>query len=77
MKDLHPDGMRRLIEAIVKSAITDWKSAMRILKDHPEAINAEARRIDCEKFFLSTYFYDLTGMSGRRVLDHLKKEIEQ
>ena len=77
MKDLNREGAERLVEAIAKTAIRDWKNAMRILAEYPEAIKANQHKIECEKFFLSDYFYGLTGMDGRRLLSMLQKEIEQ
>lgn len=77
MKDLNREGAERLVEAIVRTAIRDWKNAMSILADHPEAIGANKHKIECEKFFLSDYFYGLTGVDGRRLLSMLQKEIEQ
>ena len=77
MKELNPDGTERLIEAMVALAIRDWKNAMRVLAEHPEAIRANQHKIECEKFFQSDYFYGLTGVDGRRVLSMLQKEIEQ
>lgn len=74
LTDLHPRGAQNLIEAIVVSAVKDWRSAMRVLRKRPDSLSAERNKGECERFFRSEYFYSLTGLDGRQVLDQLYKE---
>ena len=73
-KDLNKEGVDRLVEAMVKLAVNDWKSAMRILKRFPDAVSADSKRAQCERFFLSDYFYLLTGLNGKHLIDKLEEE---
>lgn len=72
-KELNEEGAERLVDAIVRTAVRDWQSAKRILAKYPESYIADARRTECEKFFLSDYFYFLTGLNGKLVLDKLEE----
>lgn len=74
--DLNRDGAYALAEAIVKTAIKDWKKAMRVLKRNPNSYQADVRRINCETFFLSDYFYLLTGVDGNLLLNQLEEEFD-
>lgn len=62
-RDLHPDGMVRLVAAIVAAARSD------VLRYSPET----QVRQDAERFFLSDYFTGLTDMDGKAVLDQLRR----
>lgn len=74
--DLNKDGAYALAEAIVKTAIRDWQSAMRILRKHPNSYAADGLRIKCETFFMSEYFYMLTGVDGNLLLDQLEEDFD-
>lgn len=74
--DIDREGAYALVEAVVKSAIRDWKSAMRVLQKQPNSYQAEVRRVNCETFFMSDYFYMLTGTDGNLLLDRLEEEFD-
>ena len=76
LKDLDPQGAEDLIVAIVKQAVTDWKSAKKVLAKHPDSIMASNSQIDCERFFLSPYFCALTGTDGKHILSKLEEDYE-
>ena len=71
-----------LAVAIVDQAKSDYIRSVKWLKNHPhvrtrkeEARRAECYRLinDCERFFLSQWFYELTGCDGKQMLQMLKK----
>lgn len=73
-KDLHPEGIQYLTEAIVARAADDWRSAVAAQK-RGNALNEYRRsRKEVEQFFLSDWFYTLTGLDGQYVLKKLKQE---
>lgn len=71
-----------LAVAIVNQAKSDYIRSVKWLKNHPHARNrkevdrrAECHRLimDCERFFPSQWFYELTGCDGKQMLQMLKK----
>lgn len=73
-KDVDPDALKELVVAIVECAITDWKDATRILRNHPDSPGAIRYKLDSERFFLSDHFVTLTGVDGKLLLRRLRKE---
>lgn len=72
--DICEQGMQNLTEAIVKRAADDWQEAVKAQK-RGNTVQCHSRtRAECERFFLSDWFYELTGLNGRVVLKMLKKE---
>ena len=55
----------------------DWQKAKRRLRKCPMSKKAEWVVIDCERFFLSEYFYGLTGVSGEEFLKKLEAQEEK
>lgn len=56
---------------IVKQAVGDWKKARRRLMKNPNDIRQKFMLRDCERFFVSSYFENITGMNGRQFLRRL------
>ena len=63
-----------LANAIVLQAVKDWRSAVRTLKKRPRYDPAKQMRDECERFFLSDWFEELTSVDGRVILRKLKQE---
>lgn len=70
---LDDTGVQNLVCGIVKLDVDDWRRARRRLKKRPNSLEAEGMVKDCERFFRSEYFENLTGMDGREFLEQLKK----
>jgi hypothetical protein len=68
-------GAEALMHGIVRQACNDWKKAKRKLKQEPDDEIADARKRECERFFRSHYFHDLTGLPGREFLEKLRRTI--
>lgn len=71
-----------LAVAIVNQAKSDYIRSVRWLRNHPNARTrkevdrrAECYRLinDCERFFMSQWFYELTRCDGKQMLQILKK----
>lgn len=69
-------GAEALMHAIVRIACSDWKKAVRRLMKKPDDEIADVKRRECERFFRSNYFYDLTGIPGKEFLEKLRRTIQ-
>ena len=72
--DLCAEGVQNLTEAIVKKAADDWREAVAARIRGNVVLEHSRMQTDCERFFLSDWFFELTGLNGRVVLQKLKKE---
>jgi len=63
-----------LTNAIVLQAVKDWRSAVRKLKKRPRYDPAKQMKDECERFFLSGWFEELTSVDGSVILRKLKQE---
>lgn len=71
LKELHPKGIENLVIAVVDRAANDYKIAMMrksVAEDHVSVCQQEV-----ERFLLSDWFYLLTGMDGKWVLQKLRR----
>ena len=64
------DGYTKLAHAVVIQAVKDWREAVK----HPRSEKAKAMKADCEEFFLSGWFVELSGLDGKALLEKLRKE---
>lgn len=77
MQRIDDQGLMNLVGGIVRKAVDDWQKAKRRLRKCPTAKKAEWVVIDCERFFLSEYFYGLTGVNGADFLKQLEEQEER
>lgn len=63
-----------LANAIVLQAVKDWRSAVRTLKKRPRYDPAKQMKEECERFFRSDWFEELTSVDGSVILRKLKQE---
>ena len=63
-----------LANAIVLQAVKDWRSAVKTLKKRPRYDPAKQMKEECERFFRSDWFEQLTGVDGSVILRKLKQE---
>lgn len=63
-----------LADAIVLQAVKDWRKAVKTLKKRPRYEAAKQTREECERFFRSEWFEELTGVDGSVILRKLKQE---
>ena len=62
-----------LASAVVAQAAREYRAALRILRRHPDAPEAEKRRKELEKFFRGRWFAQLTDLDGEEVMRGIKK----
>ena len=68
------DAYEDLANAIVLQAVKDWRKAVKTLKKRPRYEAAKQMRDDCEWFFRSDWFEELTSVDGSVILRKLKQE---
>ena len=68
------DGYEELANAIVLQAVKDWRKAVKTLKKRPRYETAKQMRDECERFFRSEWFEELTSVDGSVILRKLKQE---
>ena len=68
------DAYENLANAIVLQAVKDWRKAVKTLKKRPRYEAAKQMRDDCERFFRSDWFEELTSVDGSVILRKLKQE---
>ena len=77
--DLHKDYKYRqeeMANAIIIRAVKDWRKAARILKKHPNDLDAQRTVRETEQFFLSDTYKTLTTYDGQTLLNRLKSELQ-
>ncbi len=68
------DPYEALRNSIVLQAVKDWRLAVQRLDKRPKSNPDIIVRDECERFFLSDYFQELTNMDGSTILRKLKEE---
>ena len=74
-EDLDDTGCRRLMLAIVESAVKEYRSDLVFRRYHGETDLLNGKIVSLEKFFLSDWFYELTEMDGQRIINSIKRDI--
>ena len=68
------DPYEELAKAIIVQAAADYREALKVLKEDPTRLKGQRLRSDCERFFLSGWFEELTAVDGSVILCKLKSE---
>ena len=69
------ENYQRLAIAIVKQAADDWKWSAKILRKNPRNARIKAFLNETERFFRSTWCYELGGVDGSYILRRLQEEL--
>jgi len=64
-----------LANAIVLSAVRDYRKALKRLKLYPWDSHARGVKRECERFFRSGWFATLTSVDGEVLLEKLQAEV--
>lgn len=75
MKSENTEPYQNLANAIVLTAVKDYRTALRRLKRKPNNKDAAAERDSIEEFFHSEWFAILTEMDPDYLIDRLNKEV--
>lgn len=87
MSECIDDRYKELAAAIVANAVLDYRLALTHLKQHralrvvsdyeqKRKEHADYIRVDCERFFRSSYFHILSELDGPRLMDRIREEVE-
>ena len=75
MRSENQDPYQNLANAIVLSAVKDYRDALKRLKKKPNNKLAADERDDIERLFRSGYFAILTEIDPQYLIDRLNKEV--
>lgn len=64
-----------LAQAIIMQAVTDYRKARKKVRMMPDQRAAQATIRECERFFTSHWFAQLTDVDGEYLLRKLKEEV--
>ena len=64
-----------LANAIVVSAVKDYRKALKRLRMYPRDDHALRIKKECERFFQSRWFAVLTSVDGEVLMERLKAEV--
>ncbi len=71
------DGWEELAQAIILQAAEDYRKALKCLKKRPDNRILLKRKRECERFFRSEWFTALTDADPDRILDGIRKEMDE
>lgn len=69
------DPFENLANAIILQAVKDYRTAWKKLKRNPKNKDAKLMVEDCERFFCSDWFGQLTSVDGKMLLKKLQEEL--
>lgn len=75
MRSENQDPYQNLANAIVLSAVKDYRDALKRLKKKPNNKLAADERDDIERLFRSGYFAILTEIDPEYLIDRMNKEV--
>ena len=75
MRSENQGPYQNLANAMVRSAVKDYRDALKRLKKKPNNKLAADERDDIERFFRSGYFAILTEIDPEYLIDRLNKEV--
>ena len=75
MRSENQDPYQNLANAIVLSAVKDYRDALKRLNKKPNNKLAADERDDIERFFRSGYFAILTEIDPEYLIDRMNKEV--
>ena len=76
-KNLAEDSYERLANAIILSAVSDYRAALKRVKRNQRIKTAIDEVLRIEKFFRSPWYQQLTSVDGELLIRRLQDEIRQ
>ena len=73
-KNITIDPYESLRNGIIIRTVKDYRKALKKLRRGRKNESALRMKEDCERFFLSDYYYELTDVDGQSMINRLKKE---
>ena len=69
------EAYENLANAIILSAVKDYRKALKRLSVNPESKTAAADVASLERFFYSSWYETLTDLDPKYLVDRLKSEV--
>lgn len=76
-KNLAEDSYERLANAIILSAVSNYRAALKRVKRNQRSKTAIDEALRIEKFFRSPWYQQLTSVDGELLIRRLQDEIRQ
>lgn len=76
-KNLAEDSYERLANAIILSAVSEYRAALKRVKRNQGSKTAMDEVLRIEKFFRSQWYQQLTSVDGEFLIRRLQDEIRQ
>ena len=76
-KNLAEDSYERLANAIILSAVSDYRASLKRVKRNQRSKTAIDEALRIEKFFRSPWYQQLTSVDGELLIRRLQDEIRQ
>ena len=76
-KNLAEDSYERRANAIILSAVSDYRAALKRVKRNQRSKTAIDEALRIEKFFRSPWYQQLTSVDGELLIRRLQDEIRQ
>lgn len=71
------EGCENLAIAIVRQAVIDYSKALKMLKKNPKNIEENRVKNECEIFFSSDFFENLTyNLDSKYIISNIERMIE-
>lgn len=67
----------KLSNAIIIQAARDYRKALKRLKEHPHDMDARGVKDECERFFSSQWYSQLTNVDGKLIIRRIMEEMEE
>ena len=71
------DPYEKLANAIILSAVRDYRTALKTLKRNPDSRGAMDTAMSVERFFRSGWYGELTSVDGEYLIQKLRDEVNQ
>lgn len=71
----HIQNYENLANAIIETAVKDYRAAKKRLRLHPDDGKARYTIKEVSKFFRSTYYQHLSSTDGEKILRELEDEL--
>lgn len=75
--NLVEDSYKRLVNAIILQAVSDYRVALKKIKAHPKNRQAIDEALEIERFFRSGWYQQLTSVDGEYLIRRLQDEVRQ
>lgn len=71
------DPYESLANAIVLQAVKDYRDALFKLSLHPNSRDSKIKKEECERFFRSGWYHQLTSVDPEYLLRKLQQEVRR